>query len=143
MADLHDDTELTRLVCQWVAEAAGGEWHETGALYEGSDGLIVVYGLVDETSDRMVAVQIYQWNDDDTRFLHWRRIQLRIRGARNQLMDADAIASRIFAARHKLSREGGISDVSRASVALLGADDNGRAERADNYTITLDNQESS
>ncbi|MEV8023662.1 minor capsid protein [Microbacterium sp. NPDC080220] len=142
MADLHDDTELTRLVCRWVATVTGGAWHELGVEYT-RDGLSVVYGSIDETSDRIIGVQLYLWTDIDTQYLHWRRVQLRIRGSRDDLLDADAIASRIFAARHTLSREGGISGVSRASVALLGADDNGRMERTDNYTIILDNQESS
>lgn len=142
MADLRNDAELKKLLCRWVATVAGGQWNETGATYS-PDSLTVVYGQIDETSDREIAVQIYLWTDDDIRFLHWRRVQFRIRGRRHDLTDADEIAWSIFSAQHTLSREGGISDARRASVALLGADTNGREERTDNYTIILDIQESS
>jgi len=36
---------------------------------------------------------------------------------------------------------GGISGVSRLSMAPAGADENGREERTENYLIILDNQE--
>ncbi len=140
MADLHDDGELTLLLCRSLAEATGWQWHESGPNY-GAAGVTLVAGDLDDTSDQMVGVTVYGGTDLDSQFLHWRMAQFRFRGARGDLVGAASLASRAFAARHTLSRLGGISSVSRRSFARLGADDNGREERTDNYTVTLDNQE--
>lgn len=140
MADLRNDKELTLALCRALAEATGWQWHEDGPNYN-ADEVSIVAGELDDTSDRMVGVTVYQATDLDIQDLHWRMVQFRLRGGRHDHFGADSLSFRVFESRHMLSLQGGVHNVSRRSFARLGADDNGRQERTDNYTITLDNQE--
>ena len=63
------------------------------------------------------------------------------RGARNQPDSADQLAGLAFLLLQGRMRTGGINHIHRTSFGPLGADGNGREERADNFTITLDNLE--
>ncbi|MCT1363966.1 minor capsid protein [Microbacterium sp. p3-SID131] len=132
-----DDATLTRLLCRLLARVPTFEYDVTPP----SSGVAVQYGALKAEPDRAVGVRVYSTTDE--RHLHWRRAQVRIRGAKGSKTDADKIAGIVFAALHGLSREGGISGIRRESMSPNGADTNGREERTDNYIITLDNQESS
>lgn len=132
-----DDDTLTKRICELLARIPTFEFLTTPP----SGGVAVFYGRIEDSPDRAVGVRIYGTTDE--RHLHWRRMQIRIRGAKRSRDDADRIAAVAFAALHGLSRMGGISGISRESMSPGGADGNGREERTDNYIITLDNQESS
>lgn len=130
-----DDETLTDRVCDFLALVPTFDYRTDPP----PGGVTVCYGAIDAEPDRAVGVRIY--GATDQMHLHWRRAQVRIRGNRRDKQDADKIAAVVFAALHGLSRWGGISGIRRESMSPLGADENGREERTDNYIITLDNQE--
>jgi len=101
----------------------------------------VFYGTLKDSPDRAAAVQLYSPTDED--HLAIRRAQVIVRGRKGDRYDADRLAGHVFLALQRLSRVGGISDIRRISGGPLGADNNGREERSDNYQITLDNPEAS
>lgn len=129
-----DDSTLTKLLCALIGGIPTFDWPE-----HTPTGIAVFYGRIDPSPDRAVGVRVY--GSDDERYLNQRRVQLRIRGRKEDRADADTIASVIFAVLPGLSRVGGISGIRRESMTPLGADQNGREERTENYTITLDNLE--
>jgi hypothetical protein len=156
-----DDVTLTKSLCEWLGGIEGWAWRETGEPY--SDDAVapdvdlspedelapdvsevgVFYGRLKPSPDRAVGVRIYGTTDVAHEFVGWRRAQLRFRGDPDRPDGADELAVAAFARLQGLSRLGGISGVHRESMAPLGADQNGREERSDNYIIILDNQEAS
>jgi hypothetical protein len=134
------DSELTVKVCALLSSIDGWEWHPDGSPYAAAD-VAIAYGAIPATPDRAVGVRVYATEDDRVNHLSWRRVQLKHRGARGVPFGADDLAGESFAVLQGLSRHEGISDVSRLSMSPLGADGNGREERADNWIIILDNSE--
>lgn len=133
-----DDVELTMTVAEFLGDIDGWEWRPTGPAYTNAE-VGVDYGAIKSDTDRRVGVRVYMTKDEPN--LSWRRVQLKFRGGRGAPQGADALADAAFARLQGLSRVGGISGISRLSMAPGGADANGREERTDNYIITLDNQE--
>lgn len=134
------DDELVTAVCQHLATALSSPW--PGPYSASHVG--VFYGPIGTTPDRAVGVTLYSATEAipaDGYPMQWRRVQVRIRGGRNTPNGADALASQVKAAMTELSRTAGINNTQRVLVAPLGADGNGRAERADSYSITLENPE--
>ena len=70
-----------------------------------------------------------------------RSVQLLLRGRPGEPDGADALADAAFGVLHKTLRCRGILAGQRSYFGPLGADANGREERADNYEIHLDNME--
>lgn len=137
------DDEVVTAICQALETAGVGSWDATGAAYP-ANVVGIFYGPLGTSPDRAVGVTLYHADEDvpgDRYPLQWRRVQIRIRGARSVPNGADAIASQVKAAMTNLSRTAGINTTKRVLVAPLGADGNGRTERADSYSITLDNPE--
>lgn len=131
-----DDDALTTRLCQLLGAIPTFDFPtHTPA------GVGVFYGRIDDAPDRAVGVRVYGAVDEE--HLHWRRAQIRLRGGRRQRDGADRLASVVFTALQGLSRVGGISGIRRESMTPLGADQNGREERTENYIIILDNQEAS
>lgn len=137
MADLREDVELTKRVCELLGTIDDWVWPSTSTADVG-----VFYGRIGDSPSRAVGARVYMTSDerDD---VAWRRLQLRFRGERGDPTGADRLADRAFVRLHRLSRLGGISGISRLSMAPSGADENGREERTDNYLIILDNPEAS
>lgn len=137
---LLDDVTLTKLICTQLGALTGWEWREDGPDYA-SAVVGVFYGAIGPKPDQAVGVRVYAVTDNDLEHLRWRRVQLRLRGAPERPDGADTLADQAFGALQGLSRLGGISGVSRSSMAPAGADENGREERTENYIIIIDNQE--
>lgn len=135
-----DDVTLTKTICTILGEIPGWAWRPDGPAYTGSE-VGVFYGPIGAAPDRAVGVRVYGTTDERIEHYGWRRVQLRLRGARDQPDGADELAGLAFEALQGLSRMGGISGVSRQSMAPAGADENRREERTDNWIIILDNQE--
>lgn len=133
-----DDETLTRRLCEIVGAVPSFAWHPDGTPYPAS-AIGVFYGTVGDTPDRAVGIRVY--NAIDAPDLLSRRVQFHIRGGRRQPFGADRIANILFAVLHGRVRGDGLATVQRTSAAPLGADINGREERADSYFITLDNLE--
>lgn len=137
-----DDATLTKLVLEHLGRIPGWEWHPDGTPYP-KDVVGLSYGAIGPEPARAVGATVYGGTDDNLDHLHWRRLQLRIRGAVRRRDGADVLADLALLVLPSLSliAGSGISGVSRQSFSSLGADGNGRQERTDNYIIILDNQE--
>lgn len=135
-----DDATLTKLICSLLGEIPGWIWSEAGTPYP-SASTGIFYGAIAADPDRAIGVRVYGTTDNYEESLSSRRVQLRFRGRRRSPDDADNLAQIAFLRLQGLSRVGGISGIRRDSMSPLGADDNGREQRSENYTIILDNQE--
>ncbi len=137
-----NDATLTRIVCALLADIPGWEWRPDGPSYREGETAIF-YGAIDATPNRAIGARVYFTSDDPVRSLSSRRMQLRFRGSKDEVDDADNLAHLAFLRLQGLSRVEGISGIRRESMSPSTADDNGRQQRTDNYTITLDNPEAS
>lgn len=138
-----DDAALTKLLCSILGELPGWEWQDSAdqeAPFP-DDAVVVYYGAIGPKPDRAVGVRVYGATDEELEHLHWRRVQLRLRGEAGRPDGADALATQAFQALQGLSRVKGINGISRQSFSPAGADLNRREERTENYLIILDNQE--
>ena len=133
------DRDLTIAICQLLGELPGWSWSTTGTYP--ADRVGVFYGPIPDAPDMAVGVRVYGGTDDVEVYGPKRSVQLHIRGARNEPDSADQLAGLAFLLLQGRMRTGGINHIHRTSFGPLGADVNGREERAENYTITLDNLE--
>ena len=132
------DRDLTIALCELLAEELGWSWSLTEPYPAGAVGLF--YGSIGDTPDRAVGVRVYGGSDPRVR-APTRSVQLLLRGRPGEPDGADALADAAFGVLHKTLRCRGILAGQRSYFGPLGADVNGREERADNYEIHLDNME--
>ena len=132
------DRDLTIALCELLAEELGWSWSLTEPYPAGAVGL--VYGSIGDAPDRAVGVRVYGGSDPRVR-APTRSVQLLLRGRPGEPDGADALADAAFGVLHKTLRRRGILAGQRSYFGPLGADANGREERADNYEIHLDNME--
>ena len=132
------DRDLTIALCELLAEELGWSWSLTEPYPAGAVGLF--YGSIGDTPDRAVGVRVYGGSDPRVR-APTRSVQLLLRGRPGEPDGADALADAAFSVLHKTLRCRGILAGQRSYFGPLGADANGREERADNYEIHLDNME--
>lgn len=132
------DRDLTIALCELLAEELGWSWSLTEPYPADAVGLF--YGSIGETPDRAVGVRVYGGSDPRVR-APTRSVQLLLRGRPGEPDGADALADAAFGVLHKTLRCRGILAGQRSYFGPLGADANGREERADNYEIHLDNME--
>jgi hypothetical protein len=138
-----DDATLTKLICSTLGAIPGWDWGGEDPEHEyAPDNVAVFYGALGATPDQAVGVRVYGATDNRIEHLSWRRVQVRHRGAAGRPDGADVLAGQSFETLQGLSHLGGISDISRQSMAPAGADTNRREERTENYLIILDNLES-
>jgi len=137
-----DTTEVTYAVAQILAEADVGQWRPTGPGYAPAE-VGIYYGPIHASPDRAIGVTVYTQTDDVVTGLQDRYVQVRCRGAKGQPNGADLIADAAFEALHGVYHHLGFARVTRTSTAPLGADENGRQERTDNYRVIIDNSEAS
>lgn len=135
-----EDPVVVKTLASILAARTGWAWRPAGPVYTSSE-VGVFYGSIGATPDRAVGLVLYGDSDDVETGLSSRRIQVRFRGAANDVDGADELASLAFTAIHGLVRTSGLCLVSRVLVAPLGTDDNGRQERADSYKVIIDNPE--
>ena len=132
------DRDLTIALCELLAEELGWSWSLTEPYPAGAVGLF--YGSIGDAPDRAVGVRVYGGSDPRVR-APTRSVQLLLRGRPGEPDGADALADAAFGVLHKTLRCRGILAGQRSYFGPLGADVNGREERADNYEIHLDNME--
>ena len=132
------DRDLTIALCELLAEELGWSWSLTEPYPAGAVGLF--YGSIGDAPDRAVGVRVYGGSDPRVR-APTRSVQLLLRGRPGEPDGADALADAAFGVLHKTLRRRGILAGQRSYFGPLGADANGREERADNYEIHLDNME--
>ena len=134
-----DDADVTLALCEMLGEVPGWHWSTTTETPAGMVG--VFYGDIPDAPDRAIGVRVYGGTDDPLVYQPVRRVQLRIRGARGDKDDADRIAGFAFALLQGRSSVRGLSWMQRDTFGPLGADANGREERSENYSVSLDNPE--
>lgn len=133
------DDVLTVRLCELLGGIEGWSWSPDEPAPAGA--VAVFYGSIPDSPDRAVGVRVYGGSDDPLVYAPRRRVQVLVRGGRGAPAGADVLAGEAFAVLQNLSRRAGISHVQRTSFGPLGADGNGRQERSDNYSVTLDNLE--
>lgn len=135
-----DTTTVVYTVNAILDDAGVGAWHPVGPAYTSAD-VGIFYGPVGATPNRAIGVTCYTQTDDIETGRADRYVQVRCRGNPGAPNGADILADAVFTALHGVYRVSGISRITRTSTAPLGADDNGRQERTDNYHLILDNPE--
>lgn len=134
-----DDKQVTFRICEILGRVPGWSWDPDPDTPDyPADVVGIRYGPNQDRPHRSIGVRVYASTDVDVLS---RRVQLRFRGAPYDIAGADTLAGVAFTVLHELSRVGGISDIRRVSSGPLGADNQAREERADNYQIILDNPE--
>lgn len=135
-----DTTALVTAVNQILHTASVGVWRPTGAVYSAAE-VAIFYGPIGSTPDRAIGVTCYTQTDypDPDSGQADRYVQVRCRGARGLPNGADILADAVFAALHGVYQTAGIARIVRTSTAPLGADENARQERTDNYQVTISN----
>lgn len=133
------DVELTELICEHLGGLEGWRWAGEGAYPQTVVG--VFYGAIDASPDRAVGVSTYDRADRPREFVRGRRVQLLLRGQRGDPGGADALADVAVPRMEALALVPGIAYVEPLTFARLGADENGRQERTENFHITFDNEE--
>lgn len=136
-----DDATLTRTICRALASIPGWVYRPSGPKYSDAE-VGLWYGTIGADGEQAVGVRVYD-GDDPRVDATTRSVQLRFRGRKNRRPGADLLAEPAFVILSGLVRFEGISGVSRISFSPLGADDNSRELRTDNYLFTLDNPEAS
>lgn len=124
-----DDDALTELLCTWLDAAGVGTWLP--------DAGTIFYGAIPEDAEAACGVTVYATTDDVEIGTATRYVQVRYRGARDDVRGANRLADAGFEALQGVHHRDGIARARRVSSAHLGADANGRQERTDNYQIIL------
>ena len=130
------DADLTIALCELLGQIPGWAWSPDSPPPAGQ--VAVFYGPIADTPDRAVGVRVYGGSDPRV-YGPSRSVQLLFRGPRGRPDGADILADAAFAVLHKTLRHDGLLAGRRTHFGPLGADTNGREERADNYTILIDN----
>lgn len=136
-----DDADLTIRVLEILGRIPGWQWRPHGPAYTDAE-VALFYGPVGDRPDRAIGATIYGGTDPAVYAPH-RRLQLRLRGRPGDKTGADTLADVAFTVLDRRPRGEGISSITRTSFGPLGADDNRREQRSDNYLIILDNLEAS
>lgn len=142
MAD-QTDPAIARTICEVLGAVPGWDFSEEFGHVFTDDVVPVWRGRIGDTPDRGVGVRLYDGGDDPINDERFRLVQLRFRGRRGDPDVADELASTALPVMEAVSRVGGISGIRRNSFGPLGADNNGREERTDDYIIILDTPEAS
>lgn len=138
--DLTLDVALTTRLAEILGRVPTFAWRPHGPAYTSTE-VAIFYGRVLDAPDRAIGVRVY--SSADMEHLSRRRVQLHVRGRRDDVADADRIADVLSTVLDQRLRGDGIASITRTSFSQLGADKNGRDERTENYLITLDNLEAS
>ncbi len=135
-----DDATLTKTICAALGQIPGWIWDEDAEYPH--DRVGVYYGAIPDEPDRAVGVRMYSIPVDDENTERIRRVQARIRGSRRDRADADRLASIARAVLVAMLPPSGISEILFYSTGDLGSDNHQREQRTENFTVSLDNQES-
>ena len=135
-----DTKTLVDAIATILADRTDWAWQPEGPAYTAQQTGIF-YGAISDSPDQAIGITVYASLDDHVTTLTIRRAQLRFRGAQHDPAGADDLADTAFTILQGLARVAGISLITRESSAPLGADENDRQVRTDNYQIIIDNQE--
>lgn len=131
-----DDSTLTQTVATMLNDAGAGIWRPDGPAYAAAE-IGIHYGAIPVSPDQGIGLTIYNTDDDVVVGTKTRWLQARTRGLKGRSDGADALSATVFAALQGVTHRAGIALMHRVSSLPLGADENGRQERSDNYRILL------
>ncbi len=133
-----DDADLTQAICAFLARVPG--WAGPDRAEHATATTAIFYGRIADKPDSAIGVRVYGLGGA-TDGRETRRVQLRIRGTRNDPSSADRLAGIARTVLEGISRDSGVNGISHQSFAPIGADGNERDQRTDNYLVVLDNLE--
>lgn len=121
-------------------DAAGIAQYRADGPYQAGD-VPITFKSMPANPDRAVTLTVYGASDHPTIPLGERRLQVRVRGAAGDSLDADDLADAVFDALHGLTHQqyGSVHviQILRVSTVPLGLDDLQRDERSDNYALDV------
>ena len=134
-----DTKQIVEGTCEWL-DAQGLATYKPGGVYAANDKAATIKRLP-SYPDNAVAVSLYSTQDATVLPNATVRIQLRFRAAKGSrtAVDewADEVASHLHWKRNLTLGAVKVARAERINTAPMGADDNGREERADNYELIL------
>jgi hypothetical protein len=134
------ETDLVVGIAQYLNDHGAGAYKSTGG-YLATDTAIV-FGELPTTPDRVIAITVYGSDDEGQVPLSQMRVQFMFRGEPNNTLDAGEIAGPVFdlmqGLEHLQCGSAHINLAQRVSRITLGADDNKRQMRSDNYALDVD-----
>lgn len=127
-------------LAEWLHAAGLAVWRPTGS-YAADEKAITLKALP-AAPDSAVALTVYDIGDDivlpDVEAMVQLRFRASAEGPRTDVDDfADSVFTALHGARNLPVGSLVIQQARRVSVAPLGADDNRREERADNYALVF------
>lgn len=134
------ETDLVRGVAQLLHDEGKGTYRPAGG-YQPAETAIV-FGELPSTPDRVIAISVYGADDEGQVPLSRLRLQFLCRGVPNNTLDAGEVAGGVFTVMQGLEHlQCGTAHINlsqRVSRITLGADENQRQLRSDNYALDVD-----
>jgi hypothetical protein len=134
------ETDLVTGLAQYLNDHGAGTYRPTGG-YQANETAIV-FGELPSTPDRVIALTVYGSLDEGLVPLSQMRVQFMFRGKPNDTLDAGEVAGPVFdlvqGLEHLQCGTAHIDLAQRVSRVTLGADENGRQLRSDNYALDVD-----
>lgn len=133
------DRDILIGFAQLIHNAGAGVYRPTGGYLPNERA--IVFGELPTTPDTAIGLTLYTSSDEVKENRSERRIQVWCRGAQNDTLSANDIASDIFdAVQGRENFEMGavhVIDIHRVSFLPQGQDTSKRSERADNYGLRV------
>lgn len=135
------ESDLLLGYAELLAGQGVGTYRTDGTPYAAGETAIV-FGELPTSPDRAIGLALYNGLPDEaTQNLSHPRLQLMVRGAPGQPLDAGDIATAAFmvlqAVAHRDYGTAHVVQSLRVSAVPLGVDDNRRTMRADNYQLDV------
>jgi hypothetical protein len=134
------ETDLLLGIAQYLNDVGAATYRPTGG-YLATDTAIV-FGELPTSPDRVVAITVYGSDDEGQVPLSQMRVQFMFRGKPNNTLDAGEVAGPVFehmqGLEHLQCGAAHINLAQRVSRITLGADENKRQLRSDNYALDVD-----
>jgi hypothetical protein len=131
---------LTAIATLLAGAGIGLSWNPSGVYTAGQTGIFTMY--MPDTPDRVVVLTLVDTDDNVTLPFGSKMLQVRGRGNRNDPLDVAELLDPIFDTLHgRMNVAAGgsvIVQILRRISAPLGADENVRFERADQYYMDVD-----
>lgn len=134
------ETDLVKGIAQYLHDRGAGTYRPTGGYM--ADETAIVFGEPPPAPDRVIAISVYGSVDEGQVPLSSMRVQFMCRGVPNDTLDAGEVAGGVFTHMQGLEHlQCGAAHINlsqRVSRLTLGADENKRQLRSDNYRLDVD-----
>lgn len=137
---MSNDVDVMTGLAQLLDDAGVGTYRPSGTY--AADETAIVFVKMPAAPDRCICITAYtyaNWPDEPE---DQQRIQIRCRGARNDMLDASRLRGAVYDQVHGLTNRnfGSVhaTQILQQSSVPMGVDDSDRNEFADNYTADVD-----